>query len=320
MHGQAEAVQNQGRVDHQKAVKALADERKKRSATAANDGGVEAGVPTLVAGDFNAYHKDWSTEGTAGKRGAGGIKLKSWAMAGDWQLGLEAGTVTRGGSAGEQDSAIDLVFLSPALHSSGWKSQCSARVDLATGSDHYPLVTILRPPQPFEPIPTKRPLNIKRTNWERFAQVLKDQQINLDESMDKLAGAESEADVQRCLDAAFVELQRLIASCLEVTTLRCTGSSTGCQFWDAECDQRLDEMRMAELELAQARADGVREQPTREKCQQAKGLFEKQLAKSKRASFDERINELSGNNIFAAMNWSGAWGRKATRHESSVGW
>ncbi|KAE8236980.1 hypothetical protein A4X06_0g9373 [Tilletia controversa] len=103
-------------------------------------------VPTVVAGDFNAFHTDWSTEATSNKRGASGIKLKSWAMAGAWQLGLEVGTVTRRGSAGEQDSAIDLIFKSKALTDSGWEARSSARIDLATGLDHYPVVTVLRPP------------------------------------------------------------------------------------------------------------------------------------------------------------------------------
>ncbi|KAE8261470.1 hypothetical protein A4X03_0g3225, partial [Tilletia caries] len=191
-------------------------------------------VPTVVAGDFNAFHTDWSTEATSNKRGASGIKLKSWAMAGAWQLGLEVGTVTRRGSAGEQDSAIDLVFKSKALTDSGWEARSSARIDLATGSDHYPV----------------RPLNFKRTNWERFTAAIGDRQGELDASMRALLNARTETEAQESLDAAFEELQRLLTSCLEASTPRCKGSSAGCQFWDAECDEKLDAMRRAELELA----------------------------------------------------------------------
>ncbi|KAE8266685.1 hypothetical protein A4X09_0g5666 [Tilletia walkeri] len=218
-------------------------------------------------------------------------------MAGDWELGLDPGTVTRRGYPGELDSAIDLVFLSPALSSGGWEAQCSARVNLATGSDHYPIVTTLRPPETLAPLPARRPLNFKRTDWDRFVQTLCYQQSDLDEPMVKLAGAEIEWEAQLRLDAAFAALQQLLSSCLELTTPRCTGSDRGCQFWDAEYDQRLQEMRVAELKLAQARADGTREHRAREECQRTKMLFEKQLAKSKRAFFDERIKALSGDEV-----------------------
>ncbi|KAE8258688.1 hypothetical protein A4X13_0g1519, partial [Tilletia indica] len=267
-------------------------------------------VPTIVAGDFNSYHKSWSTTSTSSKRSTSGIKLASWAKAGDWELGLETGTVTRRGALREQDSAIDLVFLSQAVTGSGWRAECSARVDLATGSDHYPVVTVLTPPQPFDFQQSKRPLNFKRTDWDRFAEVVRRQQGDLDEVTAALSSTTTEEAAQRALDEAFGTLQALLTRCLEQTTPRCKGSNEGCRFWDVECDKQLEAMRVAELELAQVRADGVREHPARERSQQAAASFERQLKKSKKAFFDERIDALSGNSIFAAMKWSSGGKRR----------
>ncbi|KAE8217979.1 hypothetical protein CF319_g8054 [Tilletia indica] len=268
------------------------------------------GVPSMVAGDFNAFNKMWSTPTTCSKRSPAGIKLASWAKVGKWALALEEGTVTRRGAADEQDSALDLVFLSSAFSSSIWSATSKVRMDLATGSDHWPIVTELLPSQPLDPLNDTRPLNFKRTDWEQFARLVDERQQELERCMEALHQADTEEEAQLALDDAFGQLQNLLTSCLEATTPRCKGSDSGCRYWDAACDETLEAMRVAELDLSQARAEGWDERAVRTRRGKAVAAFERQLSRSKKEFFDERINQLCGNSIFAAMKWSSGGKRK----------
>ncbi|CAD6901915.1 unnamed protein product [Tilletia controversa] len=186
-------------------------------------------------------------------------------------------------------------------------------MNLATGSDHVPVIFELLPAEHLPALTDTRPLNFKRTDWKRFATLIRAHRPALELLVTAVKAADGEAAVQATLDDAFVSVQKLLQGALEETTPRCKGSATESKFWDAACDQTLPELRLAELDLAHARSDGTGEGTARMRRAGASKRFRKQVGKSKRSFFDDRLNDLSGNSIFAAMKWSDG---AARRHRS----
>ncbi|KAL9938531.1 hypothetical protein V8E36_002250 [Tilletia maclaganii] len=251
--------------------------------------------PCIVAGDFNAHHRLWSTAGSSERTTAAGRLLAKWIE----------------GARGERDSAIDLVLLSSAFEAQGWTNTSAVRGDLTTGSDHMLIITaVSRRRGALAAEDDSRPLNMKRTDWSKFDEVLRSRTTAVETTMQQVDVSEVENVRQSRLDTAFEALQSAMRDALESSTPRCKSSAKGCEWWDSPCDKAVSALRLAEVDLVQARAEETGERVARRRERLARKAFERQVRASKRAFFDDRINALEGNAIFGAMKWSDGGSRR----------
>ena len=73
---------------------------------------IDAIIPTLIIGDFNAHSQAWSPPDVPRSRGA--TRIEEWAATNLLTLANTPGEITRKGANHERDSVIDLAWYNKA--------------------------------------------------------------------------------------------------------------------------------------------------------------------------------------------------------------
>ncbi|KAE8238746.1 hypothetical protein A4X13_0g8396 [Tilletia indica] len=257
----------------------------------------------LVAGDFNAHEANWATEDWNGRTNAAGRLLSEWMGAQGWELGLEAGTPTRGIGSERGGAALDLVFLSPALHRLGWLRECRVRQDLHVGADHEVIWTELeaRPTCGDEHDGLGR-LSERRTDVEILTAEFESMLPQFEASVAAAVEATDTADPAATdrLDEAAQALCSAMKASLETSTPRSSGKRGGYAWWTADCASAHARYRSARQQQQRA-PRSARYQDRFSRC---RSQFHKAVIKAKRSWARQKIEDLQGNDIFGAMRWS----------------
>ena len=95
---------------------------------------IEATIPTLVIGDFNAHSQTWSPPGVPQSPSAG--RIEEWAASNLLILANNPGEITRRGAAHERDSVIDLAWYNEAAAQSATFTGLRVDWEGSLGSDH----------------------------------------------------------------------------------------------------------------------------------------------------------------------------------------
>ncbi|CAD6922390.1 unnamed protein product, partial [Tilletia controversa] len=234
----------------------------------------EAEEAVLVAGDFNAHEANWATEDWNGRTNTAGRLLSNWMGAQGWGLGLEAGTATRGiGSVGG-GAALDLVFLSPALHRLGWLRECRVRSDLHVGSDHEVIWT---------------ELEVRSARGDRH------------EGLGRLSERRTDVGI---LTAEFESMIPQFEGLITAAAVAADGTSPTATDQLDEATRAFSMALKASLENSTPRSSGKRGGLRLVECGLRESTCEISSGTTAAAAFSAKIDDLQGNDIFGAMRWS----------------
>ena len=95
---------------------------------------IDAIIPTLIIGDFNAHSQAWSPPDVPRSRGA--TRIEEWAATNLLTLANTPGEITRKGANHERDSVIDLAWYNEAAISASTFSGLTVDWEGSLGSDH----------------------------------------------------------------------------------------------------------------------------------------------------------------------------------------
>lgn len=184
----------------------------------------------LLVGDFNLHHPAW-----------GGPNCNQHRLATDLIAGtgshhlqqlLEPGTITRdqtknAGTATEtrERTTIDLAFSTENIRRR--LISCKVREDLEKGSDHLPIVTVIKTNERVQQDPPRRRA-WKRLNSTRFEQIWNEKTADLD-AWDIGTKAEADEYTRRLLDGA--------KAAIEASTPWTRHSLRDKQFWTPMCTE-----------------------------------------------------------------------------------
>ncbi|KAE8228212.1 hypothetical protein CF326_g6866, partial [Tilletia indica] len=247
---------------------------------------------------------NWATEEWNGRTNSAGRLLSNWMGAQGWVLGLEAGTPTRG------SAALDLIFLSPALHRLGWLRECTVRPDLATGSDHEVIWTDLSVRRgPAELDTGLGRLSEGRTDVELMKAEFESLLPTFEALIASAASAAETGDeaAKDQLDIATEALNGALHKAVTTSTPRSSGRRGGYVWWNRECEEAHTQLRAAR----QQQKSAPRSNRYQERFSRTRGKFHKAVTKAKRAWAKQKVEDLEGNDIFGAMQW--AKGRRRYR-------
>lgn len=107
---------------------------------------IDATVPTLVIGDFNAHSREWSPADVSRSTDAGRIEV--WAAVNLLTLANTPGEITRRGANHEKDSVIDLAWYNEAAIRASTFTGLTVDWEGSLGSDHAMLHVTGRTKQP----------------------------------------------------------------------------------------------------------------------------------------------------------------------------
>ncbi|CAD6917582.1 unnamed protein product [Tilletia laevis] len=235
----------------------------------------EVDSPCLVGGDFNLHHEDWSVESWAGSVTAQASDFAAFISDHDWALGLEPGSVTRPSTSG--GSAIDLVLGNLALDSRGWLRSCEVQTDLAAGSDHLPILTVLAC---GTSTPLERVLRFRfdRADWDAFPR----------STIDRLAEA-----LRSCIYSAMLH-----------SIPRTPTTGQGHPWWTPECSAATRTTADLERECVTSAVAGLLNLPLFEAVEQARATAKRTLRRARETFYRTQADQIEGNQIFTARKWA----------------
>ncbi|CAD7067500.1 unnamed protein product, partial [Tilletia caries] len=231
--------------------------------------------PCLAGGDLNLNHEDWSTRWWAGNVTAQASDFADFVFDRDWAFGLKPGTITRPAASG--GSAIDLVLGNSALDTCGWLDSCAVRADLAAGSDHLPILTVLRCGAGAPPTRVLK-FRFERADWDAYPRA----------SIDKLAEA-----MRSCIFTAMLN-----------SIPRTPTTGQGHPWWTPDCSSATRQTATLEREYAVSVSGGLLDLPLFEAVQQSRSTAKRTLRQAREKFYRAQADKIEGNQIFTARKWA----------------
>ena len=142
---------------------------------------IDPSIPTLLAGDFNAYGTTWydTFDGptpTSIQRKTG-ARIEAWALAQGLSLLSPPGAPTRKGENGQRDSVLDLVWVNQVAWEDGTFGCPVYSWEESLHSDHALIRVLCSVPQKVPRIPIDKPCgfhtNASPKDWELWDKALR---------------------------------------------------------------------------------------------------------------------------------------------------
>lgn len=137
-------------------------------------------IPTLLAGDFNAYGTTWydmfDGPSLSAVQRRSGTRIEAWALAQGLSLLSELGTPTRKGENSQHDSILDLVWVNQIAWEDGTFGHPSYSWEESLHSDHslihIPCSLPYKVPRLAADKPSGFHTNISPDTWELWSKAL----------------------------------------------------------------------------------------------------------------------------------------------------
>ena len=197
-------------------------------------------VPTLVTGDFNTHSRSWSPEGITPSPWA--ERVEEWAVGNLLVLTNEPGMITRRGANHERSSTIDLTWYNDAAIEDTVFSNWILDWEGSLGSDHALTRvqgSLLRPTQPRQEDTGELGYVIDETKASEWRQQFK----NIVGSPDKLPAKPTAAQVDIMASRVHEAMQQVTAAVMKP---RKPFHPKGAPWWNADCAETAEALRMAE--------------------------------------------------------------------------
>jgi ribonuclease HI len=246
-----------------------------------------AGVPALIAGDFNLHHPDWQTGiNSTGDEGL----LVRWASQHGLTQTLPPDTPTRG------RNTIDLVWVTPALEGIGVETEVATQ--LFAGSDHQSLLSTVRIRRQDSRPAARGLFRMSTLDPEAFTSALQAALLGLDPLWERVRGlgpGPGPGSAEELLDRFAAGLSEAVETALAASTKQAQGLGGGQPWWNEAC-------RAAARAARQAQGDP-------EAGPAARRELHRTVRRTKRDYWRQQVNEVAGAGVFRMVGWGQSQGR-----------